>query len=456
MRDKIIINHFSSFSALISIMRKILFLGILVSLFAPSIVQAQYLRSSYFMDSNTRMLLNPALQPKRGYINLPVIGSLAAEVSTNALGVQDVIDVFDSSDDFYNNDKFFNRLKEMNELNVSVNTDIISFGFYSGKGFWSFNVGARADVDATIPKTMFDYLRATDADDFKWSGQSFDIRDEKLRLNAYSEVGVGYSRAINSRLTIGGKAKLLLGVGNLNLKINQVRLSGKEAGIDSEFQIISDAYMEASGKGLELEEENGYINDLDYKNFGIGGYGAGFDLGASYQVTGCLNLSAAILDLGFIAWNKSCSQVAESNKNTTINKDNVGGFSDDVLDFELYGLQKKENKARTTSLLPTMVVGGEYGLMKNKIGLGLLSTTRFGQLKTYSELTFSANFRPNSSINATVSYSMLQGGETFGIAFKLGPVVLGTDYMYFGNNSKHVNAFIGLSVPLGKRTIANI
>ncbi|NDW11807.1 hypothetical protein D0T50_02750 [Bacteroides sp. 214] len=437
-------------------MRKILFLGILVSLFAPSIVQAQYLRSSYFMDSNTRMLLNPALQPKRGYINLPVIGSLAAEVSTNALGVQDVIDVFDSSDDFYNNDKFFNRLKEMNELNVSVNTDIISFGFYSGKGFWSFNVGVRADVDATIPKTMFDYLRATDADDFKWSGQSFDIRDEKLRLNAYSEVGVGYSRAINSRLTIGGKAKLLLGAGNLNLKINQVRLSGKEAGIDSEFQIISDAYMEASGKGLELEEENGYINDLDYKNFGIGGYGAGFDLGASYQVTECLNLSAAILDLGFIAWNKSCSQVAESNKNTTINKDNVGGFSDDVLDFELYGLQKKENKARTTSLLPTMVVGGEYGLMKNKIGLGLLSTTRFGQLKTYSELTFSANFRPNSSINATVSYSMLQGGETFGIAFKLGPVVLGTDYMYFGNNSKHVNAFIGLSVPLGKRKIANI
>ena len=24
-------------------------------------------------------------------------------------------------------------------------------------------------------------------------------------------------------------------------------------------------------------------------------------------------------------------------------------------------------------------------------------------------------------------------------------------YMYFGNNSKHVNAFIGLSIPLGKK-----
>jgi len=123
----------------------------------------------------------------------------------------------------------------------------------------------------------------------------------------------------------------------------------------------------------------------------------------------------------------------------------------DVLDFDLFGLKKKENKSRTTSLSPTMVIGGEYGLLNNKLGLGLLSTTRFGQLKTYSELTFSANYRPNTLINTTLSYSMLQGGETFGIAFKIGPLMLGTDYMYFGNNSKHVNAFIGLSIPLGKK-----
>ena len=125
----------------------------------------------------------------------------------------------------------------------------------------------------------------------------------------------------------------------------------------------------------------------------------------------------------------------------------------DVLDFELYGLQKKENKSRTTSLSPTMVLGGEYGFLNNKLGVGLLSTTRFGQLKTYSELTLSANYRPNTLINATLSYSMLQGGETFGFAFKVGPLMLGTDYMFFGNNSKHVNAFIGLSIPLGRKKI---
>ena len=68
--------------------------------------------------SSTRIQLNPALQPKRGYVNLPGIGSVNAEVATNSLGIQDVIDVFDSDGEFYNNDKFYNRLKGMNEQYV--------------------------------------------------------------------------------------------------------------------------------------------------------------------------------------------------------------------------------------------------------------------------------------------------------------------------------------------------
>lgn len=432
-------------------MKKLLLLGIFVSFLLPTALQAQYLRSSYFMEgSSTRMQLNPALQPKRGYVNIPVLGSLAAEVSTNSLGIQDVIDIFDSDGEFYNNNKFYNRLKGSNEANININTDVISFGFYQGKNFWSFNVGARVDMDATIPKSVFDYLRTINGENFSWGGESFDIRNEKLRLNSYIEVGAGYSRAINERLTIGGKAKLLLGAGNLDLKINQLYLAGKFAGADSEFQLKADASLEASAKGLDLEEENGYINDVDYNNFGISGYGAGIDLGASYQVMKNLTVSAAILDLGFISWGKSSTQIAESNRDILIDKNNYER-STEVLDFDLYGLQKKESKSRTTSLSPTMVLGGEYGLLNNKLGLGLLSTTRFGQLKTYSELTFSANYRPNTLINASLSYSMVEGGETFGFAFKVGPLMLGTDYMYFGKNSKHVNAFIGLSIPLGKK-----
>lgn len=437
-------------------MRKLLLLGICISLFVPAAMQAQYLRSSYFMDgSSTRMQLNPALQPRRGYFNLPVIGSFAAEVSTNSLGVQDVIDTFDSDGEFYNNDDFYSRLKDMNEVSINLNTDIISFGRYAGKGFWSFNIGARVDVDATIPKTMFDYLRAIDGDNFSWAdGHSFDIQNEKLNLNSYIEVGFGYSRAITKRLSIGAKAKVLLGAGNFNLEINRLQMKGTINGMDSNLRLQTDAYMEASAKGLEFDIEDGYINDLEYNSFGIAGYGGAIDLGVSYQLLKNLSLSAAILDLGFISWGKSNTQIAESNKTHVIDKNNYENSSD-ILDFDLFGLQMKEAKSRTTSLAPTMVLAGEYAVLNNKLGIGVLSTTRFGELRKYSELTFSANFRPNTLINTTVSYSMLQGGETFGVAVKLGPLMVGTDYMFFGNNSKHVNAFVGLCIPLGKKKAKN-
>ena len=68
-----------------------------------------------------------------------------------------------------------------------------------------------------------------------------------------------------------------------------------------------------------------------------------------------------------------------------------------------------------------------------------------------NELTFLATIRPKSWFNAALSYSPIQaGGKSFGLALKLGGLFIGTDYMYFGSNSKAVNGFIGLSIPLGK------
>ena len=50
--------------------------------------QAQFLRTSYFMEgSSQRMQLNPALMPGRGYLNIPVIGSLNATVNSSSLGL---------------------------------------------------------------------------------------------------------------------------------------------------------------------------------------------------------------------------------------------------------------------------------------------------------------------------------------------------------------------------------
>ena len=86
-------------------------IAVLVSIVITAPASAQYLRSSYFMENSTdRIQLNPALQPARGYVKIPVIGSISASANSNSLGTQDIIDVIDSDKNFYNNDKFYNRL----------------------------------------------------------------------------------------------------------------------------------------------------------------------------------------------------------------------------------------------------------------------------------------------------------------------------------------------------------
>lgn len=488
-------------------------------------VNAQFLRTSYFMeDSHYRMQLNPALTPSRGYFNIPVIGSVSATVGSTSLDYKDVIDIIDNGDDFYTNPKFLNRLKDKNHMNVNLSTEILSAGWFKGKNFWSFNVGVRTDIGASLTKSMFTFLNEMDALEDSWRSSAYDISGQKLDINAYTEVGFGYAREINKRLSVGVKVKGLLGIGNMNLRLNEVRMNANlpsDARIDQYMnmtindvnteakvnalrneingyhaKLAVDARLESSFKGLNLVEEKdrNYISDIDFDSddLGIAGYGLGIDLGASYKLMDNLTVSASVLDLGFISWSKKSTQIANARasgidiKGSTYTQgiptdpaiivanpqatleivqanadrlqndaqeylDRIGGG--DVLDYEMLQLRTEEStKSRKSSLASTVVVGAEYGLLNNKLGLGLLSTTRFMKPQTFSEITLSANYRPKSWVNMAVSYSIIQSaGKSFGLGLKLGPVFLGTDYMYLGKETKTISGFVGVSVPIGKR-----
>ena len=431
-------------------------------------MSAQFLRTGYFMDGSNRMQLNPANLPSRGYLDVPALGTLNVGAYTNSLGLNDLINTFDSDGDFWDNPDFYNKLKVANNLGVSLSTDIISFGFYRGKNFWSANVGVRLDVEAGIPKNMFKYLRESpdDMDDLSgWNGRNDQISDLNLGLNAFTEVGVGYARIVNDRLTVGGKFNVLLGVGNLDMNINNIQITSNELydnygniNYDAEATVDVDASLEANMKGLELTtDQDGVIDGVEMNGFGIGGYGVGIDLGATYRLLDNLTVSAAVTDLGFISWSKSSSTVVEADETQPYNSDNIGEFLDrvdggEVIDFDMFGLQKGNvQKKRSTRLPTTLTVGAEYGFWKNRFSVGALSTTRWGMYRTLSELTLSANFRPARAIGLSASYSMLQSaGKTFGAAVKLGPLTIGTDYLFLGKNTRSVNVFMGISMGLGK------
>ena len=480
---------------------------------------AQFLRTSYFMEgTHYRQQLNPALTPTKGYFNLPVIGAVNATVGSTSLGYQDIIDIIDDGDDFYTKPDFMNRLKDNNKLNVNFSTEILSAGWYKGKNFWLFNIGVRTDMGANLTKNMFTFLNEMETVEENWRNSNYDISGQQLNINAYTEIGLGLSRQINSRLTVGARVKALLGIGNMELKLNRVAMS---ANLPSDQQInqwSSESYwnsmtpsqaaqaaqelkdkfnnyhanltvgaeLKSSFKGLELQEEEGkdYVTDFDFDSgkLGIAGYGFGIDLGASYKILDNLTVSASVLDLGFISWSKSSTKIASANPdpidikgstyanmvdpnnpNTVMNavnqlQNDAQGYMDrvtngDVLDYDMLQLEVSDAKeSRKSRLASTLVLGAEYGFFNNKLAVGVLSTTRFVQPDALTELTFSANYRPKSWFNVALSYSAIQSaGKSFGLGLKLGPLFVGTDYMFLGKNSNSVNGFVGVSIPLGGR-----
>ena len=315
--------------------------------------QAQYLRSSYFMEgTSARLQLNPGLQPTKGYFNMPIIGSFNMSASSNVLGTSDIIDLMDSGSDLYSNDKLFDRLKADNRLNVNLNTDILSFGWYRGKGFWSVNVGLRADFGAALAKDMFSMMRTMNGfalEDVVGTNQSYSLSNQTLNMKAYAEVGLGYSCRITEKLTVGGRVKVLLGLARAEMNINQFDLNldvpnpqytnyadyesrGELSpsdwyGAHYDYSANGNVITTLKGGGMTFDN-NGMIDnfDLDAGDLGIAGSGFGIDLGASYKVWDNLTVSASILDLGFLKWKESETTVAtvSGGDEVTINSENYG------------------------------------------------------------------------------------------------------------------------------------
>lgn len=453
-----------------------------------NVAQGQILRSSFFMESaQYRMQYNPALVPDRGYVNPPAVGGTGAWVHSNVLGIDDVMDIARHGDngDYYTTESFYAKLDDRNKAVLGASTDIISAGWWHGKGFMSFNISVKIDGYANAPREMFSFMqdmRGMHANDY--SNYRCDMRDVEFGVNAYAEIGGGYTRVINDRVSLGGRVKWLLGVGNLNLKAKNISVITNLEGVDPNFDwstaspidlrsargtasVLADAQLISSFEGLELvtNDEN-YIETIRFRasHSGVAGLGAALDAGIAVEVLDGLTLSAAFTDLGFIKWYKSNTQEAFANTEPlAYDSKNPGDYrrflgiigSDEPINLHLLRLTlTDQQRSRSTSLSSTITVGGQYKALDGKLGFGALYSCHNVKPDALNELTFGLNYRPFSYLDFAVSYSPLMcGGQSVGAAMKLGPLFIGSDYIYMGKNIKSCNALIGLSIPLGRRPV---
>ena len=443
-----------------------------------SALHGQVLRTSYFMEgAQYRMALNPALVPERGYVNLPVVGHTNESVNSDVLGVDDVIDIIKNGgdDDYYTTQEFYDKLNDRNKVMANMGSELIGAGWWHGKGFMSFSVGVKANGYVDVPKTLFAFMRDMKGfNENDYSDYSRDLSNAEFNLEAYTEIAMGYTRRINDRLRVGGRLKGLLGQGNLNLNVGHAVVQSNLKGVPSDIawtavglselvyvrgtgSIDATATLQSSVQGLNyIIGDRGYIERARFKprDMGVAGMGAAIDLGVAYNVTEDLEVSAAINDLGFISWSNANTEGLVFDSSHPGDPRRFSGLigSGESINLHLLRLvPDEEQRSRTTTLASTLAVGCQYSILKEKLSLGVLFTDRFSHLSEGAELTFSVNYHPRNMLDFSLSYSPMRcGGSSLGLAMKLGPLFVGTDYMYFGSKTKCCNALVGLSIPLGR------
>lgn len=439
-------------------------------------------RSGYFMDGYSyRHELNPAFQGDHNYISIPGLGSLNVGTVSN-VGIKTFL--YDTQpgsryklttfmSPTVSADEFLGKLHDNNHINYGLDISILSAGFRAFNGFNTISIGVRTAGGVSLPKDFLRFMKQGQTSD----DTEYNFKDLAVNANAYAEVALGHAHRINDRLEIGAKFKVLLGAGNVDAKIDEmkVRMSQDQWRITARGDIKGSA---GSGLYVPTKQEAGVDydkpsqadliewGDIDYDKFGLGGLGFAVDLGATYKLLPDLQLSAAVTDLGFIGW-KHAVKGATADTEWTFD-----GFKDIAIDSEQPGYEdnkietqfenmwddiqdvinfhRTERDGKYTKMLhATLRLGAEYTMpfYRGMTG-GLLLSHYFGGVSAWTEGRLYANIKPAKWFDCNVNCGLSDYGTSFGWMINFHPrgfnFFIGSDHQFFKVNKQFV--------PLGNAT----
>jgi len=427
--------------------------GIMAASFAAT---AQNTNSGYFLDGYTyRYQMNPAFGNDRHFISMPALGNLNVAVR-GTLNLSSVVYSLNGRTVLFTNpgisaSEVIGNINDKSSIGTGLKLNILSAGFKAFGGYNTVSINAKANIDATLPKSFFSLAKEGLAN------KTYDISNLRARAIGYAEIAFNHSHDIKALpgLRVGAAVKALVGVANLDAYFNEADLT---LGND-EWIARTNADIYASIGGFQYEHKMNkkgkeYVSGMNFDgdgSIGPNGFGLAFDLGATYQL-GDFNFSIAALDLGWISFNDT--HYATTGGTRTVNtdaftfnaNDDAGNsFSNewkrlrDNLE-DLYQLEDRGNiGSHKVGLGATLNVGVDYALpVYHKLHFGLLSSTRFQDDYTWSEVRLSANVAPVKCFSADANIAV----GTYGVGFG----------WLLNFHTKGYNLFLGMDRTLGKVT----
>ncbi|MCZ2102200.1 MAG: DUF5723 family protein [Chitinophagales bacterium] len=301
--------------------------------------------------------VNPAI-PLEKTINIS-IASVNVGLNTDGVAIQDLTSKNSEGNRYIDLKKIENFKRGKYDIYVDNDIRTIdaalklgSFAIMAGHGFRSSaNIGYNTDLIQLLAYGNAPFI-----------GKTLDI-GPSVDVLAYNELYLGLQKQFGA-LTLGGKAKLLYGTSALYTESSTMQFTT----LDEYYQLqFNNEYLIRSSslfKYQALDDVTVDYSGFTFDNFFYNNRGFAFDLGAHYQATDQLSLSASLLDVGSITWDFSPRKYESKGSFTFEGVDIINFIEDSTLSVKDTLLDlidvTSSTEAFKTQLNRRLLIGGSY------------------------------------------------------------------------------------------------
>ena len=379
---------------------------------------------------------NPAFTAQSDiHYSLP---SLYYNVSHTGAAYNDVVITNENGENVLDIGAVIDQLDDQNQLFTTVETETFSFSIDIKNLKLSFNHAIKFNTFLDYPKELVELA---------WNGNSQFV-DQTISIGpdfqafAYNEFGIGLAGKIYD-VAVGGRLKILTGIGDLSSERTKAEVYTDpdiyQLTFNTDYLINSSSFFTYNG-GDDFEIDFG---DVSFNDVFASNLGTAIDLGASFSVRN-INISASIVDLGFISWKKQTKNYHSQGTYTYEGVDISGIIHDDSISFEgaldSIGevLDFKETSRNYSTMLPAKVYLSASYEVGQKFVFGGLIYSEMYRGKVYPAFAASARAKFGNILTIGAVYAIRNKTyDNLGLnaTVKLGPV------QFFAMTDNVISAF---------------
>lgn len=350
-------------------------------------------------------------------------------------------------------------LWKRNYLGADIRNEMLGVGFHVKKNYFSLSITNRITANFIYPKDLF--VLALEGNGRSLLGNRANLDGLGFNLDGYVEYALGYNRAINDKLHVGGRLKLLSGYANFTTKKSKLGITTNE----ENFALTTDGQFKFASSGFRSFFDSTYTEGFSYKTpYNFKNFGIALDLGATYKIMDKLEVSASLLDFGFIRWKEQTASYQTDNLDFTFEGVDVKAYlndSSDYLDKLKDTLLSKVNNDitydRYSSMLSTRFYLGARYNVTDWFSVGATSYNQIVGKRLRTSLILSGTIQLKNWLGFTLNYSTYArsiGNLGFGLSLRGGPIqfYVMTDNLLSLNykSTKNIHVSCGLNLLIGK------